>query len=992
MEASAKPVAKILHSSDQFLVPFFQRAYKWGPKNWNQLQGDLWGLMEDGRHGKHFLGPLVCTADGGMPGEISAYQLIDGQQRLTTLALLLAGLRDVAQEHEFATLAEKINENYLIHKHERGLQRYKLVPRTGDREVFVAIVDQKPFDRQSSLQIVKAYEFFGKHIRRLAQAEGEKGLARLFESVTSGLYLVVIVINEENPYEIFESLNSTGLPLAESDLIRNYLFMHVAQDDQQEFHDEHWDPFEKMFDAADGFPAVDATSFYRNFLMRRGAYSKPKATFVDFKAYCEETALTPPQQVGELKRFAALELLLHRPTTCRNKQLTNRLTQLAAMDVATCHPLLLNLLDRQGRGDLGEEALIGCLDDLASFVLRRSICGENTRGYSKWFPEAIRAIQDDPREDLRGYWFRRGWPDDRTFVDSLVAFPVYRREPKKCRLVLGVLESNHGHKEKVDPSTLSIEHVLPQTLSGRGAAEWKKALGADWESLHSQWLNTLGNLTLTGYNSDLSNKPFAVKREAYLESNVSLNKYFKNCQQWGADEIEQRGMKMAAIVVELWPRPEGGPEFAPSDGRKALKQGKEQRAAYWGQLIERLRANPAWDRLPETTGESRLEMPTATKAATMLAWFKVGQQQLTAELTLRKSRGRDIYGELEAERDAIEAELGFKPEWNDHGRRGLSVTLEEVSIRDPLDWPGQLDWLATKLTALHQVVLPRVQQIDARLDEQPEDSESTRSSWEEKIGAQVLGLCDQVLMLVNEQSEEDYQLKYLKHYMSIASENEFKNVVSFWPRRGFVWMVARPKNRDRWAKRFGAAGLETEAHENRQLLVRIEAGTVGEHRAILAEYLKSVVENRKKGSKRPEELVAFWRQFAERLKSRQGVLTPQTPRPQAWMDLSTGRGGVWLVASVNSIKQRASVGLVLGGEASDRRFAALQAEATQIEAEVGEPVQWVGGPDRKQLRVYVRLPDVDVRDPATHPMVQDWMIDKLELFRGVFLPRVAGLD
>lgn len=992
MEASAKSIAKILHSSDQFLVPFFQRYYKWGQKEWKRLRDDLWALTEDGHDGKHFLGPLVCTAVGGMPGDVTAFQLIDGQQRLTTLTLLLAALRDVADQQQMETLAAQIEDNYLVHKYAERLQRYKVVPRTGDRDLFIAIVDRKPIDSGSDLQIAKAYNYFLKQVREVARDKGEEGLAGLFQKATGGLYLVVITIDEENPYEIFESLNSTGLPLAESDLIRNYLFMHVPQDEQQEFHGDFWDEYEKMFDATERHEAVSATAFYRNFLMRSGTYSRAKSTFLDFKDYYQAAGLTPQEQVEELRRFAVFELRLRRPDTHPKKPIAERLAQIEAMEVTTSHPLLLNLFDRHDRGELAENDLLSCLNDLASFVLRRSICGESTRRYGVWFCEAIAAIKDDPRQDLRGYWLHRGWPDDSAFIESLIDFPVYRRDPKKCRLMLETLEEKLGHKERVDPTTLSIEHVMPQTLSGAAAREWRQALGDDWKAQHEQWLHVLGNLTLSGYNPDLSNNAFAIKRDAYQKSNVSLNEYFADCDQWGVDEIEQRGRTLAERVARHWPRPKGGPVYVPSDGRKRLRAGKERRTAYWNQLLDKLRSERGWNALPKSTGETRLEFPTGVASASLFVWFKLRQQQMVVGLALPKRRGRAIFRALEADRDAVERDLGFPLQWRRKGSRSVTVSLPEVSIKDSRDWGEQHERLAENLAALRDHLVPRVRETSERLDDSSLHSKACRSDWEDRVGPAVLGVCDEVLSIIDAHADGHHGLHYRVHYIAIQRNGESGNVAFFLPRQRYLWLGVRPKDRELWRDRFTAAGFEAVARKKRVLRIRVEPGTIDAHRDLFEEYLGSIVAQRRAQSPWKDDLLDFWREFADRLESSESVLRPHKPRARHWMDFALGRSHFRLVASVDSIGQRASVAFLAGGPNVGENFQSLRAEAQQIEAEIGEPLEWHDDPSKKSRRAYVRRPNVDVRDRKNWPGIQDWMIEKLELFHRVFGPRVRQLN
>lgn len=554
MDARAKSVREILQAGDQYLIPFFQRNYSWQKKHWERLRDDVWALLEQQDNSLHFMGPLVCTRAPSVPTEIPAYQLIDGQQRLTTLTIFLCALRDVAFGWEKAELAQEIEEDYLVHRRKTGLQRYKVLPRIGDRETLTAMIDRRDADNTDT-SIHRAYNFFRHEIEAWAGGDGDK-LKMLYVALTGRLSLVVITIDSENPYEIFESLNATGLPLEQSDLIRNYVFMQVPLKDQDAFHRESWMPFEDLFAATDGFDAMDATAFYRSYLMREGVYAKGNATFVGFKEQFKQRTLGPQAQVAELKRYAGYETMLRRPPLVKDADLRKALETIEALDVTTAHPLVLKLLDMQASAALSKESLLGCLNDLASFILRRTICGESTRAYGLWFAEAVRAMSTDPREDLKKYWLKRGWPDDAAFFGGIATFPIYRRERTKCLLMLRHLEKRHGHKERVDLATLTIEHVMPQTIGrDKPGKAWKEMLGEQHEEVHAKFLHVLGNLTLTGYNPDLSNSPYGQKQALYAKSNLQLNDYFSRVSTWDETAVKSRGSALAKALVQIWPRP-----------------------------------------------------------------------------------------------------------------------------------------------------------------------------------------------------------------------------------------------------------------------------------------------------------------------------------------------------------------------------------------------------------------------------------------------------
>jgi hypothetical protein len=372
----------------------------------------------------------------------------------------------------------------------------------------------------------------------------------------------VITITGENPYEIFESLNSTGLPLQESDLIRNYVFMQVPLTEQDTFNIEHWDSFETTFRQKTSGAAIDPTSFYRDYLMREGKYSKRGSTFVDFKAQNRLRALAPVEQVKELHRLLKLARLIEGIERSESAGIENLLSDIRQLEVSTVNPLLLALLERWQSGMLDTTTLSRCLTDLSSFVLRRSVCGLSSRGYGQWFVEAITRLGDNPRECLQNYFAERGWPSDRAFSAALLGFDLYRRESTKARLMLDRLEALYGHKERVDPTTLTIEHVLPQQPNDAAIRELEVVLGGggNWYPVHQKWVHILGNLTLTGYNRELSNRPYSAKRPALLESNLLLNKYFQDKIRWGPAEIEARTRKLAAEIARCWPNPTPAPE------------------------------------------------------------------------------------------------------------------------------------------------------------------------------------------------------------------------------------------------------------------------------------------------------------------------------------------------------------------------------------------------------------------------------------------------
>ena len=727
MDAKPKTVREILFSGDQYIIPLFQRFYSWEKMHWERLRMDIWALLENGAKPVHFLGPLVCTQPPRLPGNAAAFQLIDGQQRITTLTILLAAIRDVARTRNLNEFADEITEDYLLFKRKQGSDRYKVLPRLGDREVLTAMVEGNDMTGFADSRVFEAWKYFHRHVQHLSRKETQKELAKLLDVVTTRLNLVAVSIDGENPYEIFDSLNSTGLPLEESDLVRNFVFMEIPSAKQQEFDDQHWKPFEAMFAASDTDPAIEMTPFYRDYLMRNGKYSKEDATFVDFKNAHETVVRQPEVMIGELKRFAKLDLMLRRPASVKDATLRTILRQVAGMEITTAYPLMLNLLDRNDRGELNKEELFGCLLDLVSFVLRRSICGESTRPYNKWFVEAITVIRGQPRNDLQAYWLGRRWPDDAAVLARLPGFELYRRESTKTRVILEALEESFGHRERVDLSTLSIVHVMPQTITnnknGRG---WKEMLGDGWENIHDTLLHTLCNLTLTGYNTELSNWPFETKQVELANSHLDLNAYFAGLPKWDAEAIAKRTVTLATRVVSLWPRPVTDTAYAASAEAmpepEGLTNAAKAKLEYWRHLDSRLeeRGVPPDFIVPVPDSWLSLSIGTTGEAEFVMS-FNQQRGQIHFSLILSGKVGEKIAQGLEKDKTVIQQELGYQLSWELNNNGGEIYTTDEgIPIRDQNDWPVQHDWFGDRLEDFQRVLQPRVIQLEKEALNDPE--------------------------------------------------------------------------------------------------------------------------------------------------------------------------------------------------------------------------------------------------------------------------------
>lgn len=554
MNADAATLEELFTSPNQYVIPIFQRTYAWRKKDWENLWEDieeLWMPETDGDDTQpHFMGSIVLDQQRQQTLQRRRLQVIDGQQRLLTLSILMCALRDVCKRRGFEDLSKTVEELALHIPRARGEDRLRIYPRQQDRDDYVAAVEGT--DGMDGV-IGEALNFFSSHIDDLEGTGSEEQLENLLYLLLRRLQFVHIILEGENAYQIFSSLNSTGQALSEADLVRNFVFMHVPFDDQHRFDQESWRPIERRFQNADEHVDGAAISgFFRDFLMRLGRYVKPAATFQEFERRYSGASFRPDDLAIELDWSAGYYDVIRGVAEHDSPRVETALAKLRGLQTSTTYPLLLNLLQRVEEGEMDEEDLVDGLEMLSGFILRRYVCGESSRGYSRWFVSVNRELGDRPREELRRFLVDRGYPEDERFERSFVRFNLYGS--LYGRYVLEMLERAYGHREATDLTNpqIQIEHIMPQTLED----EWKRDLGREHERIHSDWLHTPGNLTLSAYNPELYNHPFRIKREEYERSNISITRRLASYSSWGEEQIKTRGEELAALAANIWKGPQ----------------------------------------------------------------------------------------------------------------------------------------------------------------------------------------------------------------------------------------------------------------------------------------------------------------------------------------------------------------------------------------------------------------------------------------------------
>lgn len=561
--AQETSLQRILEGSSQYLVPLYQRPYGWGDEQLRELWTDVTQLAEDrldDPHATHFIGSVVLApAPASVAGTVTRFLVVDGQQRLTTLTLLLAAIHDFLREVDGAPSrdSERIRHTLLTNQYNDDPDRLKLVPTQVDRPAYAAVIDGRPLPADGG-QVAEAYAFFRTQLAALTAAEDlAYGLTQIVDAVVSGLSVVSISAHaNDNVHRIFQSLNNTGLMLTQGDLLRNYLFMRLPTR-SEEVYRTHWLPLQESL----GNERIE-TLFWIDILHKRPKV-KQGQTFVTQQARLERFT-TEAQIVADVERIARLGRLYLRilqPDNETDPQVRLRLARLAQWDSLTPAPLVLHLLVLREQGEATDEQVATAILYIESLLVRRFLIGRTTMNLNRLFAEAVPQL-DTTRpvdEALRTYFSsgRKHFATDKQLIESIPTQPLYLTGRAAQRKVLMTwIEGLFATKESVDPATLTIEHVMPQTLSQPWRAQLAAEYGADnVDEQHERYVHTLGNLTLTGYNESLGNREFAHKRQTLAASSIRMNQEIAAHESWGLGQIEKRGLALTERIIDFWPGP-----------------------------------------------------------------------------------------------------------------------------------------------------------------------------------------------------------------------------------------------------------------------------------------------------------------------------------------------------------------------------------------------------------------------------------------------------
>jgi uncharacterized protein with ParB-like and HNH nuclease domain/predicted transport protein len=558
MKAIEAKLLGFLKNSPQFVIPIYQRTYSWTEKECQQLWDDIVRAGEDDSVPAHFVGSIVYVEKGLYSvSSQSPLLVIDGQQRLTTVTLLIEALaRGLGEDEPLEGFsARKLRNYYLLNPLEEGELKYKLLLSQTDKTSLIALLGQHELPKDHSLRVQANFEFF---VDRVAESGQD------LEGLCKGLAKLVIVDisldrDADNPQLIFESLNSTGRELSQADLIRNFILMGLEPELQTTLYDHYWRPIELDF-GQEGY-AGHFDSFMRHYLtVKTGEIPNVRAVYEAFKQHARTPKVADAgveAMVADIRAFAGhyCAMALGRE---KDPQLNEAFHDLRELKVDVAFPFLLELYHDYADGLLTKPEFLQVVRWVESYVFRRAICAIPTNSMNKTFAGLGRSLKKDRylesvQANLLLLPSYRRFPDDDEFRRDIQQRDLYNFRSRSYWLRR--LE-NHDRKERVPVDEYTIEHILPQNENL--SESWRADLGADWQRIQQTWLHTLGNLTLTGYNSELSDRPFVEKRDmkgGFAESPLRLNNGLDKLDHWGEPEIRDRAASLAATAATVWGAP-----------------------------------------------------------------------------------------------------------------------------------------------------------------------------------------------------------------------------------------------------------------------------------------------------------------------------------------------------------------------------------------------------------------------------------------------------
>ncbi len=558
MKGSEMKLIKYMEGADKrFVIPVYQRNYDWKMENCKQLYDDLVKVIRDERK-NHFFGSIVSTFNPD--GDNEEYQIIDGQQRLTTVSLLLLAMYNLIKQGKMIPidkrLSDRIYEDYLVDKYQPEETRIKLKPIKNDRNAFGKLFGEEE-EHIGSSNLTINYNYFYDRIQK-----EEITIDQLFQAIRSLEIINIRLDSEDNPQLIFESLNSTGLDLSEGDKIRNYILMGLPTKQQEAFYEKYWNKIEENTN-------YQVDLFIRDYLsVKQQSTPSLNKIYFTFKGYVEDDKLETEELLIDLLNYAHLYKILL-TGKIGDKRLSTCIYRLNRLETTVTRPFFLEVLRLNREGILNMNDVVEVFLVTENYLFRRTICELPTNQLNKIFlllhNEVIRynGTSDDYVEKLKYALLskkeRARFPEDVEFTEAFGNKQIYSMNAKNKMYILerfenfGTIEDKDIYRH-FDDGDYSIEHIMPQHLT----PAWAESLGENYEQIHETWLHRMANLTLTGYNSKYSNNTFYEKRDmknGFRDSGIRMNQWIATCEQWGEAELEERNVYIKRRALEIWASP-----------------------------------------------------------------------------------------------------------------------------------------------------------------------------------------------------------------------------------------------------------------------------------------------------------------------------------------------------------------------------------------------------------------------------------------------------
>ena len=585
MQAINSALTKFIGASDnQYCIPIFQRPYSWELNDVSKLLEDIIAVSEDTDRPCHFIGSVIYLPQSQFASQIKPCSVIDGQQRLTTLSLIFLALAHYSRDFyessvykESETRYEQISELYLLNKFGKGDLRYR-IKLCGDdftayKKLFeIEEMEEKSDDTREEVIIndkIKANRVYTNYTFICKMLKNQKKNPQSIIEGIRKLLLVDIPLNvEDNAQLVFETVNSTGRPLTEAQKIKNYILMTVKPEKQEELYQDCWLPMEK------GLKSFEFDDFFRYYMTVKLEKQIPKKYYDDFKEYAKTSKSSTIIIVQEIKRYYDYYIRWKNAEQSKN-DVDTLIANIKATGQYKVTPVILKVLNDMNDGLCTTCQAKNVLKVIETYWMRRMICGfpSNTAGtvcFNMLKNTGKVNYVDDFIQGIYELTWAQRMPDDDTVKSKLHEVEIYGKGFE--RILLDRMES-HENKDYIHSSNHSIEHVMPQTISShdelyarndlsdiqKEKLDWALDLGEKWQQIHQKYCNTIGNLTLTGFNSEYKNYRFIYKKEmknGYSESPIRLTlKTIANKEKWGEIEILERSDEMAKIICDIWKYP-----------------------------------------------------------------------------------------------------------------------------------------------------------------------------------------------------------------------------------------------------------------------------------------------------------------------------------------------------------------------------------------------------------------------------------------------------